>query len=228
MPVSFAAPGKGAVVGIIVPGIEHSTRSAILRYTFPSQIGHVSAKRCSPPPVPYDARLDGDAARPVRHQPRGHDARSAATAESSAAAATSRSALQSTSLLGCRQRPRNERLGAMRAALPSVPDAPKPDMEIIVLDHGVHEVCAVVMLQGFARIGRLSCAVAPRARCLMCLNSSAARPSRSLRLLSCLRAVECSALPTSSTNARQHATRYERCSNRPSWPAVDWFHAECL
>src|SRR5262245_15829395 len=43
--------------------------------------------------------------------------------------------------------------------------------------------------QGVARIGRLWCAVAPRARCLMCLNSSAARPIRSLRLLSCHRAV---------------------------------------
>jgi hypothetical protein len=63
----------------------------------------------------------------------------------------------------------------------------KPDVEIIVMDHGAsaHEVRAVVTLQGVVRIGRLSCAVAPRAKCPMCLHSSAIRPSRSLRLLSC-------------------------------------------
>jgi hypothetical protein len=189
MPIAFAALGKGAVVGGFVPGIEHPTGSAVFRYAFPPQIGHVRAKRCSPGPVPYDACFDGNAARPVRHQPRGRDARSPAAAERSAAAATPGSTLPPARLRGCRQRPRNERLAAMRA--PPVPDAAKPDAEIIVADHGVHEVRAVVTLQGFARIGRLSCAVTPRARCLMCLHSCAARPSRSLRLLSCHRAVGC-------------------------------------
>jgi hypothetical protein len=89
-------------------------------------------------------------------------------------------------------------------------------VEIVIADHGVRvrEVRGVLTFQGVMRIGRLSCTFAPRARYLMCLNSSASRPSRRLRLLSCLRAVECFALPSSSTNARQHATCYERCSNR--------------
>jgi len=102
MPVGFAATGEGAVVGIIVLGIEHLTRSAVLRDAFPPQIGQVSAERRSPGPVPYDARLDGNAARPVRHRPRGSDACRPAAAEGSAAAATSGSTLQSTGLLGCR------------------------------------------------------------------------------------------------------------------------------
>jgi hypothetical protein len=64
-----------------------------------------------------------------------------------------------------------------RGKPPRVPDAAKPDVEIIVADHGVDEVRAVVKFQGVARIGRLWCALAPRARCLMCLRSSAARPA---------------------------------------------------
>jgi hypothetical protein len=79
--------------------------------------------------------------------------------------------------------------GLARRALPPVPDAPKPDVEIVVAGHGVHEVRAVVKLQGVMLIGRLSSAVAPRAKCLMCLNSSPTRPSRRLPLLSCHRAV---------------------------------------
>jgi hypothetical protein len=189
MPVTFAAHGKGAVVGIILTGIKHPARSAVLRDAFPPQIGDVSAEQRSPRPVPYNARFDGNAARPGRHQPRHRDARGPAAAETSATAATPGSTPQSTGLLGCRQRPRNERLAAARVAPAPVPDAPKPDMEIIVVDHSVHEVRAVVTLQGVVRIGSLSFAGAPRARCLMCLNFSAARPSRSLRLLSCLRAV---------------------------------------
>jgi hypothetical protein len=39
MPIAFAALGEGAVAGGFVIGIEHSTRSAILRYAFPPQIG---------------------------------------------------------------------------------------------------------------------------------------------------------------------------------------------
>jgi hypothetical protein len=38
------------LVGIIVPGIEHPTKSAVLRYAFPPQIGQVSAGRRSPWP----------------------------------------------------------------------------------------------------------------------------------------------------------------------------------
>jgi hypothetical protein len=136
------------VVGILVLGIEHPTRSAILRYAFAPQIGQMSAKRRSPGPVSYNARLDSNAARPARHQPRGRDARGPAAAERSAAAAAPGSSLQSTGLLGCRQHPCNERLGATRAAPPPVPDAAKPNMEIIVADHGLHEVRGAVKVQG--------------------------------------------------------------------------------
>jgi hypothetical protein len=171
MPVTFAALGKGPVVGIIVLGIEHLTRSAVLRYAFPPQIGQVSAERRPPGPVPYDARFDGNAAGPVRQQPRGREAGGPASAESTPAAP--RSALQPTGSFGCPQHPRNERLGATRAATPPVPDAPRPDVEIIVADHGTVacEVRAVVKLQGVMRIDRLSCAVAPRASCLISLRS---------------------------------------------------------
>jgi hypothetical protein len=91
------------------------------------------------------------------------DARGPAAAERSAAAATPGTTLQSSGFLGCRQRPRNERFGATRAAPPPVPDAPKTDVKVIVADHGVHEVSVIVKLQGVVGIGRLSCAVAPRA-----------------------------------------------------------------
>ena len=56
MTVTPATLGEGAMVGIVVLGIEHPTRSAILRYTFPPQIGHVSVERRSLGSVPHDAR----------------------------------------------------------------------------------------------------------------------------------------------------------------------------
>jgi hypothetical protein len=130
------------MIGIVVLGIEHSTRSAVLRYTFPPQIGHVSAERRPLGSVAHDARFDGNAARPVRHQPRGGDARSPAATESSAAAATSGSTLQPTGFLSCRQHSRNERLGASRAASPPVPDAAKPDVETIVTHGAASARCA--------------------------------------------------------------------------------------
>ena len=222
MAVTLAVLGERAMIGIVVLGIEHPTRSAILRYTFPPQIGHVSGERRTLGSVTHDARFDGDAARPVRHQPRGRDAGGAATAESTAAAATSRSALQPAGFLGCCQHMRNERLGAMRAAPPPVPDAAKPDVEIIVADHGVGvgEVRVVVKLQGVVRLGRLLCAVAPRARCLMCLHSSAARPSRRLRLLSCHRTVGYPAPAASPSKVRQRPKFHEEEPDCPLWPPL--------
>jgi hypothetical protein len=142
MSVAFAAIGEGAVIGIILLGIEHSTRSTVLRYTLPPQIGHVSAERRSPGSVAHDARFDSDVARPVRHQPRSRDASGPAAAESTAVAATSRAALQSTGFLGCREHPRNERLGTSRAASPPVPDATKPDVETIVTHGAASARCA--------------------------------------------------------------------------------------
>src|SRR5262245_44114638 len=132
VPVVFAALREGAVVGIIVLGIEHPTRSAVLRYAFPPQTGHVSAERRSPGSVPYDTGFDGNTPRSLCHQPRGRDARGPAAAEGSAAAGTQGSTLQSTGLLGSCQRPRNERFGAMHAAPSPVPDAAKPDAEITI------------------------------------------------------------------------------------------------
>src|SRR5262245_57689759 len=100
MPVTFAAIGEGVVVGIVALGVEHPTRSPVLCRTFPPQIGHVTAKRCSSRPVPYDARFDGNVARPVGHQPRSRDARGPAATESTTAAAALGLTLQSTGLLG--------------------------------------------------------------------------------------------------------------------------------
>jgi hypothetical protein len=51
------------------------------------------------------------------------------------------------------------------------------------------------MFQGVAPVGRLSCAIAPRAKCLMCLRSCATRPPRTSRLLSCHRSVGWPPLP---------------------------------
>jgi hypothetical protein len=102
MPIAFAALGKGTVIGIIVSGIEHPTRSAVLGYAFAPEIGHVSAKRRSPGSVPYDACFDGNAACAVGHQPRGRDTRGPAAAEGTTAAAAPGSTLQSSGLLGFR------------------------------------------------------------------------------------------------------------------------------
>src|SRR5262249_7631975 len=85
-------------------------------------------------------------------------------------------------------RRRLSHVSAKRRSPGPVPhDARRCDAEIIVTDHGTVacEVRVVVKLQGFVRIDSLSCAIAPRAKCRMCLHSSAARPRRSLRLLSC-------------------------------------------
>jgi hypothetical protein len=197
MPVAFAAVGEGAVVGIVVLGIEHPTGSAVPRYAFPPQIGQVSPQRRSSGHVPHDARFKSNAACPVRHQPRGRDARSAAATERSAPPAPSGSPVQATCSLGCRQCLRYERINATGAAPPPVSDAAKTDAEIVIAGHGViaREVRVVANFQGVVRIGRLSCTVAPRARSLMYMHFSAARPSRSLRLLSCHRAVGYAAAP---------------------------------
>jgi hypothetical protein len=53
----------------------------------------------------------------------------------------------------------------------------------------VDEVHELSLVQWVGRIGRLSCFLAPRAECLICLCFSAARPPRTSRLLSCHRSV---------------------------------------
>lgn len=89
MPVGFAAVGKGAMVRMIVLGIKHPTRSAVLRYAFPPHIGQAGAERRSP---------------------RRCRATRALTAN------TVRSFVISRAAARCRQR--DERLGVMRAARP--------------------------------------------------------------------------------------------------------------
>ena len=85
--------------------------------------------------------------------------------------------MEAAGLLGCCQRPRDEWLGATGAA--RVADAPNTNAEVIVARHdaGAREVRVVAVIDGVVRIGRLSCAIAPRAKRLMCLRSSADRPT---------------------------------------------------
>jgi hypothetical protein len=133
--------------------------------------------------------FDRDAARPIRHQPRGDEAGRAAAAEGGAPGAPSGSTMKPAGLLGCRQRLRDERLGATSAAL--IADTPNADAKVVVARHeaGAREVPVVAVFDGVARTGRLWCVIAPRAQRLICLRSSADRPRRTSRLLSCPRSV---------------------------------------
>ena len=145
MAIPFAALGECAVVGVVVLGIEQAAGSAVLRHALPPQVGQVSAERRSPRPLPHDAGLDGDAARPIRHQPSGREAGRSAAAEGGAPGAPPGSAVEAAGLLGCRQRLRDERLSATGAAL--VADAPDADAEIVVARHdaGASEVHVIAI-----------------------------------------------------------------------------------
>ena len=185
MAIPFAARRECAVVGVVVLGVEQAAGGAVLRHALPPQVGQVSAESRSPRSLAHDAGLDGDAARPVRHQPSGRDAGRSAAPEGGAPDAPSGSAVEAARLLGCRERLRDERLGVTGAA--PVADAPDADAEIIVARHdaSAREVDVIARFQMGVRMCRLSCAVAPRAKRLMCLPSSTARPRRTSRLLSC-------------------------------------------
>ena len=197
MSIPFAAIGECAVVSVVAISVEQAAGGAVLRHTLPPQVGQVSAKRRSPRPLPHDAGLHGNAARPIRHQPGGREAGRPAAAKGGAPGAPSGSAVEAAGLLGCRQHLRDERLGPTGAGPPPVPDAPKPDTEIIVVRHdaGAREVRVVANFQGVVQIGRLPCAIAPRAKRLMCLRSSVDRPRRTSRLLPCDRSVGWPPLP---------------------------------
>ena len=149
MPIAFAALGEPAVIGLIAPGIEHAPRCAVPGHAFPPQIGQMGTKRRSPRPVPHNAGLHGHMARPVRHEPRGGDARGTASAKSAAGFAAGRSAANASGFLSRDQRLGDEWLGATAAASTPIPDASEPDVEIVIAGHGarVHEVCVVVKVQ---------------------------------------------------------------------------------
>ena len=113
---------------------------------------------------------------------------------SAAPGAPSGSAVEAAGLLGRRQRLCDERLGATAAR---VADAPNADAEVVVARHdaGAREVRVVAVFDGVVSIGRLFCAIAPRAKRLIFLRSSTDRPHRTSRLLSCVRSVGWSPAP---------------------------------
>ena len=159
------------------------------------------------PPVTHDARLDGDAARPICQQPSGRDTCRPAAPEGGASSVPPGSTLQAAGFLCCGQCLRDERLGTTRTA--SVADTPNSDTDIIVGGHGaeMREVRKVSTFQEVARIDRLSLLVAPRAKCLTCLRFSADRPPRTSRLLSPVGRLASRAWPhyQTSENVRQSA-----------------------
>ncbi|HEX5865561.1 MAG TPA: hypothetical protein VF014_15125 [Casimicrobiaceae bacterium] len=187
--IPFAALSECTVVGVVVLNVKQAAGEAVIRHALPPQVGQVSGESRSPRSLAHDAGLDGDAARPIRHQPSGRDAGRSAAPEGGAPDALSGSAVEAARLLGCRQRLRDERLGVTGAA--PVADAPDADAEIIVARHdaSAREVHVIAHFQMAGRICRLSCA--PCAKRLMCLPSSTARPRRTSRLLSCRGSVGC-------------------------------------
>jgi hypothetical protein len=70
----------------------------------------------------------------------------------------------------------------------------------------------MLMYQGVAQTEKVSCLVAPRAKCLMCLRSSLDRPGRASRLLSCPPSVAAPPLPRSTL---KHAKTCDRTRNPP-------------
>ena len=203
MTIPFAALGEGAVVGIVALGVKHSAGGALLRCAFPAQVDQVILEWRAVLLVTHNASLDGDAAGPIGQPAHGRDARRPAATEGAASSAPSRSTMQSAGLLSSSQYLRDEGLGTTGA--PSVADTTKPDVEIIVAGHDAdaHNVHEVSIFQVLVRIGTLSCLVAHCAKCLIFLRSCAPRPRRTLRLLSCHRAVGWPPLPVSPSYARK-------------------------
>jgi hypothetical protein len=204
----------------MAPGIEHSADSAILGYALPAQIGQVRAK-CRPlRPMPHDARLDGNVARPITHHPGRCQARRPSAPEASGRA--SRSPVNPAGSLGGDQRLCDEWLGS--ACAPSVPNSPRANSKIIVAAHDArpHEVHVLVQFHAVVRIGRLLCIVTPLAKCLMQLRSSNIRPCRTLRLLSCPRSLGWppSRLSTQTCDKSRH------CAKRGSGTHRDAFSAD--
>ena len=136
------------------------------------------------------------------------------------------SAVEAAGLLGCRQRLRDERLIATGTAL--VADAPDADAENVVARHdaGASAVHVIANSQGVVRIGRLLCAITPRAKRLMYLRSSTVRPRRTSRFLSCprtvgrslllKRATRCDILRTMAIRVQNAALNKNRCKRGKS------------
>ena len=57
MPVALAPLCEGAMVGVVLLGIEHMTGGPVFGYALAPQIGQMSAERSSVDPVPHHARL---------------------------------------------------------------------------------------------------------------------------------------------------------------------------
>jgi hypothetical protein len=68
----------------------------------------------------------------------------------------------------------------------------------------------MLVVQGVAQTEKVSCLVAPRAKCLMILRSSLDRPGRASRLLSCPPSVDAPPLPRSTL---KHAKTHDRTRN---------------
>jgi hypothetical protein len=152
----LAAFREGAVIRVIALGIEHAAGAAVSGHAIPAQIGQMGTERRSPCPVPHDACLDGDVARPIRHElGSGHAGRSPA-AESGTTAAPG-SAVNSSCLPGGDQGLSDERFGATNIASPPIPDATRPGTKIVVADHDAdaRDVRVVVNCQGVVQIGGL-------------------------------------------------------------------------
>ena len=139
----------------------------------------------------------------------------AAAAEGGAPGASSGSTVEAAGLLGRRQRLCDERLDATGAAL--IADAPNADAEVVVARQGVgaREVRVVAVLEGVVRIGRLSCAIAPRAKSPICMRSSTDRPRRTSRFLSCHRSVGCPPLPGLTVKRARMCAIPRRMVKRP-------------
>src|SRR5215467_915462 len=136
MPVALAAAREGAVVGVVMLGVEHPSGRAIPGHAVPPQIAEMRAERRSSCTMPYHTRLDRNVARPIGHEPRGSNARRPPAAEGAAPPPAPGSMVQPAGFLGGGQRSRQERLGSTDAAAPSISHAPRPDADVVVADHG--------------------------------------------------------------------------------------------
>src|SRR5262249_34066543 len=99
MPITLAAFRKGAMVGVVMLGVEHPSRGAVLGDPFPLEIVEMRAERCALDAVPDHARLDDDTACPVGQKAACCQACRAAAPKRAAASARASGLRQATRLL---------------------------------------------------------------------------------------------------------------------------------
>jgi hypothetical protein len=58
MPIALTAFRKRAMVGFVMPGVEHSARGILSSDAFSPKVIQMRAQRCALNRVPYHARLD--------------------------------------------------------------------------------------------------------------------------------------------------------------------------